>query len=170
METPGPISTRRTGAAALLLVPALFLAALGGCYRYSAAERGSVSAGDQVVLTLAGEASGPRAADTARESRRRVEGRVVEIGEGTIAVRTSRPAADPFRSGATIVDTVRLGAERVESIRRKELETAKTAALAGGVALGVGLGSVLLMESVGGGGEDFGDGGDGLDRMLLPHP
>lgn len=170
METPGPNSTVRSRAAALLLLPALLVAVLGGCYRYSAADRGSVSAGEEVVLTVAGEGERAAAADSANESRLEVEGRVVEIGERTIALRTSRPAADPFRSGATVVDTVRFGAERVESVRRKELETAKTAAVAGGVALGVGLGAALLLESVGGGGPGPGDGGDGIDRVLFRLP
>lgn len=164
METPGPRSSRPTGAAALLLLPACLVSTLGGCYRYTPSEPGSVSAGDQVVLTVAGESA---AADSERAARRTVEGRVVEIDGETIAVRTARPAADPFRSGATIVDTVRFGSGRVESIRRKELETGKSAALAAGVALGVGLGSVLLLESVGGGGAGSDDGGDGINRVFL---
>lgn len=170
MDTPGPTSTGWTGAGALLLLPAFVVSVLGGCYRYSSADPGSVAAGDQVVLTLAGEASGAAAADSSRQDRHTVEGRVVEIGEGTIALRTSRPAADPFRSGATVVDTVSFGAEQVRSVRRKELETAKTAALGAGVALGVGLGSVLLFESVGGGGTGSGNGGDGINRVFLRFP
>ena len=161
--------TCRTAAGAALL-PALLVAVLGGCYRYSTADRGSLSAGDEVVLTLAGSDSAPPDVGSGPGAARTVEGRLVSIGDSAVAIRTSRPAADPFRSGASVVDTVRVAARRVESIRSKELETAKTAAVAGGVALGVGVAGVLLLESVQGDGTLPGNGGDDIDRGLIRFP
>lgn len=157
-------STRGRGRSAAPLLVLLAAVVLGGCYHYSAVDRSSLVAGQQVVLTLIG---GSGEAESAAAPAERIEGRVVSIVNDTIAVRTSRPATDRLRTGSTIVDTVRVPSRRVRSVRRKELQTGRTIGVAGGAALGLGVASALLLESVGGGSAAPGDGGgDGINRAL----
>ncbi len=150
----------RPAAPLLVLVAAVLL---GGCYRYAAADRSSLVAGQQVALTLA---DGSGKAESAARPGKRIEGRVVSVRHDTIAVRTTRPARDRLRTGATVVDTVHVPARRVRSVRRKELRKGRTIAVVGGVALGLGITSAILLDGAGGGGAPPGDGGDGTDRAL----
>lgn len=158
---PDGAAGRRAGGLVLLAG----LVALGGCHHYAAVDRGALAAGDPVTLTLSAEDPDRAPAETALPGGE-VTGRVVAVGDDTIAVRTARPARRTFRSGQTDVDTVRVAVSRVESARGRELDVGSTAALAAGVTLGVGLGSVLLLETAGGGGGVDGGGDDGISRVL----
>lgn len=156
-------SSRGLGQSAAALLVLLAAVLLGGCYHYSAVDRSSLVAGQQVVLTLSGESGEAQKGTAPRE---RIEGRVVSIGNDTIGVRTSRPATDRLRTGATVVDTVHVPSRRVSWVRRKELQTGRTLGVVGGAALGLGIASALLLETVDGGSAPPGDGGDGINRSL----
>lgn len=145
----------------------LFLA-LPGCYSYSPVERGAPEAGSEVRLHLDEEGAERMVRQTFLTRGEVVEGRIVELRDSELRMVVSRAARRNFVAGGRDRDTVGVPRSGIATVELKQMETAKTAALIGGVTAGSVLLSIAALNAAGGGGAP--DGGNGGETFSISIP
>lgn len=145
----------------------LFLG-LSACYAYTPVDDGRPEAGSEVRLRLNDEGADRVAGQTVFSKRTVLEGRIVEDRVSELLVFISRPARRAFVSGGRRSDTVSVPLTGIEAVELKQVETGKTAALFGGVAVGLGLIAGVLVSGGGSGGAPPGDDGGQPFNISVP--
>ena len=148
------------------LLPILLLTALttGGCFSYQPTRLETVAPGQAVRVRIS-----PEEADRLVELRltddRLVDGVLVSNGGDGVLLDTQVGTTDPQRGTRALRQRITIPAGEIREVELKRVNWLRTGALAGGVAVGVGV--VVAAALAGGGGKD-GPGGPDPSELVVP--
>lgn len=135
-----------------------------GCFSYQPARLETVSPGQAVRVRIS-----PEEADRLMELRltddRLVDGVLVSNGGDGMLLDTRVGVNDPQRGTRALVQRITLPSSEIREVELKRLDWLRTGALAGGVAVGVG---VVIAAALEGGGGKEGPGGPDPSELVIP--